>query len=459
MESTTTVVIDVDPIDPGQSIGFNEEMIYQYYFKTSKFNSYVEKISSAEITHEIANAGYYIGEYPLLSLQLEEGFDVFDIKGEIREDGTIASAPRFKFFCEDEYETSLNKSATTVSGTIPTDLNSSSFTNDASSAQNRYFNMVKNGWDDFREDASPIWQECSIPGDCWYLHNISYSNSIAYNGEMYNDATTVYSHFHDPSINFNLNYYEEGPLELSFNDFITGYDDPISDTEIENAWSTHLANQDAIESMNDKFKNGTDVVPNDQAIGAGYGNFETSNNSASSPNNIEDNSTVDMNSSVNYMSNNVIISDSHNNYGVNDNITGTSNNNSNNNTNIQEPNPVQLSIPFKLHPEAENDAYNLWNYGYDLYFEYIDVRFDYEILAAPPSNYIDITETIPKLKWQNLIRDEYPSFKTAFLEKEDREPYYLKENKGNYFLKIQGNKGFSPDHIGGNKKSMKFKVD
>ena len=158
------------------------------------------------------------------------------------------------------------------------------------------------------------------------------------------------------------------------------------------------------------------------------------------------------------MNDNVIISDSQNNYGINNNSKGTSNITTNTN-NTQDANPVQLTIPFKLHPEAENDAYNLWNYGYDLYFEYIDVRFNYEVLVVPPNGYIDISETIPKLKWQSLIRDEYPGFKTAFLEKENREPYYLKENKGNYYLKIQGNKGFSPEHIGGNKKSLTFRVN
>lgn len=102
MSSNTTVNIDTDPLDPGKTAAENEAIIYQYYFKTSQFNTLEEKLANAEVTKRSANAGNEEEDYPLATVHLEEGFDAIDIYGVYSNDELVLS-PRVSSLVESNH--------------------------------------------------------------------------------------------------------------------------------------------------------------------------------------------------------------------------------------------------------------------------------------------------------------------------------------------------------------------
>ncbi len=71
-----------DPINPADILYAGEELIYAYFFKTSRYNTLEEKMADAELIAETATWGAVA-----LQVENEEGFDRFDIYGKNYRDG------------------------------------------------------------------------------------------------------------------------------------------------------------------------------------------------------------------------------------------------------------------------------------------------------------------------------------------------------------------------------------
>ncbi len=90
-----TLSVDIQ-IDPGQYAAPNEEIIYQFNFKTSRYNTLSAKLAGASIAVEERTDG--LTRYPALQFSMDENFDVFDIEGEYNEAyGGYVSLPRLEF--------------------------------------------------------------------------------------------------------------------------------------------------------------------------------------------------------------------------------------------------------------------------------------------------------------------------------------------------------------------------
>ena len=81
MASTTVVNIDTDPLDPGKTSSDNEAIIYQYYFKTSKYRTLAEKLANTDVTKKHASKNIEETDYPIVTIHLDEAFDEVDIYG------------------------------------------------------------------------------------------------------------------------------------------------------------------------------------------------------------------------------------------------------------------------------------------------------------------------------------------------------------------------------------------
>jgi hypothetical protein len=79
LTGTHEVNIEIQ-LDPGQQLDRNEDLIYQWYFKTSRYNTLESKMASTTFTQ--SNNTSALSNYPTLFVQNPEGFDVFDIYGE-----------------------------------------------------------------------------------------------------------------------------------------------------------------------------------------------------------------------------------------------------------------------------------------------------------------------------------------------------------------------------------------
>ncbi len=95
MSRADTLSVDIT-IDPGQYKAPNEEIIYQFDFKTSKYNTLAAKM--ANTTFSVSEVNNSLSKYPKLTFEMDENFDVFDIEGEYNQTyGGYVSLPRVEF--------------------------------------------------------------------------------------------------------------------------------------------------------------------------------------------------------------------------------------------------------------------------------------------------------------------------------------------------------------------------
>ena len=186
-------------IDPGQRQEAGESIIYQYFFRTSKYNTMTEKLDAITVRHE-TYAGYQAGYTGVgwdglyIVLEGDEKFDVFDIRGD-RKDGVTIVAPRLDVFAQ-EPTTSLISFGIT--------------------GERLLFNKI-------RAHISPTLSHYdALPGS----FSIRHTAPTGYQDRVYtyNSKPAETVQYHLPSRNNNIK------ADLNLN--ITGYRGPLSDDNI-----------------------------------------------------------------------------------------------------------------------------------------------------------------------------------------------------------------------------------
>lgn len=228
MSRADTLQVNIN-IDPGQFAGAGEEIIYQFYFKTSKFNSLAGKMASANILVEEAN--HSLSKYPLLRFDMEENFDVFDIEGEYNQQyGGNVSHPRV------EFSSIIGNFQPTYRRQLVTNLN------------NNGYGTVVNAW------VQDDYQHQNNRGKAGYSDYLS--QSLVGFLQLYEEASSqshqiVLQHgSEDPrtiTANFPVSYSSlRGDYYGSQHTFYmrerraAGYDPALSPEEIQNVWETFV---------------------------------------------------------------------------------------------------------------------------------------------------------------------------------------------------------------------------
>ena len=209
VSSQTDIVIDIPPL-PGELELDGEDIIYQFYFKTSSFDFMRDKLNSLTTNVLMTNANALQTSYNSAELELEgpEDFDVFEIKGEMS-GGTVITSPRVKIGV-DEAEAG------------------------ATSAMKTMFTDVREAYNAFNIDTRDIHER---------YHNVTYYSTISYIGKNFPVGTTL---------SLKENKFTWSDLDLSVSsmyiplqDRITGYKAKLSDTDIENAWTNSQTQSEA----------------------------------------------------------------------------------------------------------------------------------------------------------------------------------------------------------------------
>jgi len=65
---------------PGTTVKANEKLLYQFYFRTSRYDTFSEKISNVDLT-TVEGSKFGIFQSNILKFRSEEGFDEFDLQG------------------------------------------------------------------------------------------------------------------------------------------------------------------------------------------------------------------------------------------------------------------------------------------------------------------------------------------------------------------------------------------
>lgn len=468
MMSTTEVDVTGLSLDPGKSLATNEDLIYQYYFRTSKFDNAQEKLASVTVDYELINESVAKNTYPDVHVYADEDFDVFDVKGEV--DGTtVITSPRFKFFAKEESSSGSNFHVgikATSSSPIGGSSNQPGYVaTDAFTGMGGFFMNVRKRWQDYYDLASPFWEESNKSGWCCGTHDIAHSHMIEYGGAPQYSNLTVTEQIYAPPLDayeFGFDYASD-ELELQMNQTIKGYRAALSDTEIESAWESYL-NQSG----------NTNVKVSDLITGGGKningGNFSSAVNQAgfsAAANEIpgytgSNAGPVAGNGGYNWTSSPIVMSG--NDKAGSSVIAGSGSGSSTGSMVvvdveiIESPEP-KITVPYQLFTKAETDAFQLWNYGYSTYTEMKMYRFTFSVPIVGSSKKLTLYSSAEKQVWNGLIRAEYPAFKDAYFAMENREAYHMNQNAGLYKLTIESNAGFNAFHVSGTgKKKLDFQL-
>ena len=323
MSSSWNITPQAQALDPGKLTGPDEDLIYQFYFKTSKYNTLEEKMETMTITTSHAQDSKPANDFPVLSISGDEGFDVYDILGEFDKRGTQITEPLMKFLSEenpnlDHSDYPFSSSMANGQNTLGNNnfQNYSNFQN----AGNTLWQFAGAMHDTYIDMVSPVWLtrhqgitrtiEVRDNGGITQTSTIDGYEPIGSPHSTTTQEITIYPIPQAPiASNMDIDY-EDLPLHLHFEN-ISNYDDPLSNSEI-NKW---LGVQ-----INYNLGNGT--------------NF---NSFANSINNL--------------------------------------NENNNSTTNQQQ---AQLTLEYDLHPKLRTDGKYLFSHGYDIYYNYYDSDLENE---------------------------------------------------------------------------------
>jgi len=207
ISSETNVNVQISEAMPGRRAAPNEDIIYQFYFRTSKYNSLEDKLAELSVETEEVNPNDPADFYPRVQFTGEEGFDVFDIKGDFDADGNLVVAPRVNLFAEEHSNHSSNAGIQS------------------------YFSFIRREWEEY-ETASQHLRNNS--------HTLTYNLSFTYMGQsgqttetLNNQTVTHYQNTYDFDID-----YDDQQITFALNDYASGYAGPITDELIEKNWNT-----------------------------------------------------------------------------------------------------------------------------------------------------------------------------------------------------------------------------
>lgn len=191
--STSDTIRRKATVDPGQRQNAGESIIYQYYFRTSAYETMQEKLNAMTISHEryYAPAGQMDGLH--IKLSGIEGFDIFDIRGESDNNGNITVAPRLHVRVD---EPNLVWPLT---------------------GEKAFFTKIRTGINPFLDTYNSISGLASIT----YYHT---------NPTAYFPVTRIQT---KPPLSFGLNLpYDANPMSIEINQEVTGFRNKLTDLEI-----------------------------------------------------------------------------------------------------------------------------------------------------------------------------------------------------------------------------------
>jgi hypothetical protein len=195
-------------IDPGQRQESGESIIYQFYFRTSKYQSMTEKLNAITVRHE-SYTGYQAGYSGIgwdglyYVLEGDEKFDIFDIRGD-RKEGVTIVAPRLDIYAQ-EPSTSAILLSLGVTG------------------ERLLFNKI-------RAHINPtLTQYDALPGNFSIRHSAPNSN--------YHDRVYTYSSKPGETVAYRLPYRDNN-IKVDLNPNVTGFRGALSDENIFGTSST-----------------------------------------------------------------------------------------------------------------------------------------------------------------------------------------------------------------------------
>ncbi|MEY3241556.1 MAG: hypothetical protein RIR11_2995 [Bacteroidota bacterium] len=223
ISATTQVNIEI-PAIPGKVEEQGEDIIYQFYFRTSQYNKMQEKLLAS--TFETVEYGGATPSALDVKVLNEEGFDVFEIKGELDGDAVI-TAPRLLI--------EANES----------DLGAVS---DPSSGFKGFCSMLRDAYYDFNRKTKVINDRD---------HTVTYSVNV---GGDIGTVTKTLSNLREP-IDYSLSIdHDAANIKFQYNDWITEYKGKLTDSEINNEWNNSVSNsQSAISNYLSQFANNSPV--------------------------------------------------------------------------------------------------------------------------------------------------------------------------------------------------------
>jgi len=206
VSATRNINVSSNATRPGNPQYENEDIIYQFYFRTSKFNTLQEKLAGMSIEVEEINSNDPADYYPKVNFYGDEGFDVFDIKGEFDAGGNLVVAPRINFFSEEHSNHSSNPGIQS------------------------YFAFIRQEWEAF-DDASAALRNTA--------HTLSYDLSFTYAGLAQQSTETLVNQTVSDYLddyNFSIDY-DPGQITYTLNEYATAYRGPLTEEQIEHQWN------------------------------------------------------------------------------------------------------------------------------------------------------------------------------------------------------------------------------
>lgn len=217
--STRNINVSTNASRPGNPQYENEDIIYQFYFRTSKFNTLQAKLSSMSIEVEEINSNDPADFYPKVNFFGEEGFDVFDIRGEFDGSGNLVVAPRVNLFAEEHSNHSSN------------------------SGIQSYFSFIRQEWEAFDNASESLRNNA---------HTLSYDLSFQYAGVAQQSTETLLNQTVSDYLldyDFEINY-DQPQITFALNQYASGYRGPLTEEQIEKKWNIEgIENSNPIERI------------------------------------------------------------------------------------------------------------------------------------------------------------------------------------------------------------------
>lgn len=235
MSRADTLSIDIT-IDPGQYKAYNEDVIYQFDFKTSQYNTLAAKMAGASFNvTEINNS---LSKYPKLTFEMDENFDVFDIEGEYNEVyGGYVSLPRV------EFSTRLGAAQPTYYTDPVGWINPNGYA-DQSWEQAPYSHLANQGMAGYTNYLNQsavgfvqLYDELAATAHTFKLSHGSETRTVTSTPPSLGTALAVNG-------DILRGNYSENNLTFYLRDRrAAGYDGPLNANELSQAWDAHLATQ------------------------------------------------------------------------------------------------------------------------------------------------------------------------------------------------------------------------
>ncbi len=236
MSRADTLSVDIT-IDPGQYKAPDEDIIYQFDFKTSKYNTLAAKMANTSFS--VSEVNNSLSKYPQLSFEMDENFDVFDIEGEYNQNyGGYVSLPRV------EFSAVVNNAQTTYRQNSCTEIINGVGYGFNCWTQPSYLHTPNNG-----EAGYANFMGQSAFGFV-QLYNQLQSSSHSITLSSGNESRSVSTTF--PTLdnvlgntqNILRTTYTDSKLTFYLRDRrASGYDEPLNSNELTNVWNDYVESQ------------------------------------------------------------------------------------------------------------------------------------------------------------------------------------------------------------------------